>query len=170
MGKTKTREELIAERLLRRGYQPERDDAEVDVTTGTAIGAIAGREVDDLIERLRLEGSADEIADRDIFSPAMTLTDEGGGLGLGELPEEVWRVRGVRLEGWEATATPEPGPPPPCPNPYLRPGPRSPRAWVAGERLWVAPLTGAVALLRAVTTEDMPRITPYYIRERDDEK
>lgn len=154
MAMKKTREELIDEWMLRRGYQPARDDAEVDVTTGTPIRAIAAREVDDLLWLLRRYGPPELMADTDLTSPAITLSDEGGGVGSGILPKGIARVRGVRLEGWEATATPEPGPPPPCPNPYLRPGPASPRAWVAGERLWVAPLTGAVALIRAVTEDD----------------
>lgn len=105
MMKQFTRDELLNEWLIRRGYLPLRADGSADLSTGSDMRAWARRRVADWVAEQYATAPAEMLPWRDCSADA-TLSADGCGAATVRLPAGVTRVVAVRLAGWRRSAEP----------------------------------------------------------------
>lgn len=105
MMKQFTRDELLNEWLIRRGYLPLRADGSADLSTGSDMRAWARRRVADWVAEQYATAPAEMLPWRDCSADA-TLSADGCGAATVRLPAGVTRVIAVRLAGWRRSAEP----------------------------------------------------------------
>lgn len=100
-----TRDELLNEWLIRRGYLPLRADGSADLSTGSDMRAWASGRVADKVAELYATAPVEMLPWRDCSADA-TLSADGCGAATVRLPAGVTRVIAVRLAGWRRSAEP----------------------------------------------------------------
>lgn len=120
-----SRAELLDEWLTRRGYQPLRADSSVDISTGTDIRSLLGRELDDWIRYVYATASPALLPTVDGAPAArLTFTDAPEMAARLVVPEGAGRLLAVRLSCWERPVAPVPcgsAPDLAASNPFMQP-------------------------------------------------
>lgn len=104
-----TRAELLDEWLTRRGYQPQRSDADIDISTGSDITALLGRELSDWIRYVYATAPPLLLPNVDgSMSARLTFGDAPESAARLIPPAGAARILAIRLSGWARPVAPLP--------------------------------------------------------------